>query len=64
MGGNLKKDFEHLGQFLKVARAESGLTQQDIADKVGVHTQYISNWERGLCALHAIALIRSSNAEA
>jgi transcriptional regulator with XRE-family HTH domain len=46
----LKKEFEHLGQFLKAARAKSGLSQQAIGDKIGAHPQFVSNWERGLCA--------------
>ncbi len=42
--------FQKLGIFLKEARVELGLSQKDIAEKVGIHTQYVSNYERGLCA--------------
>lgn len=36
-------------EFLKVARTSSGLSQRDVADRLGYKTpQFISNWERGL----------------
>ncbi len=44
-------DFFELGQFLKEHRIKSNLTQAELAQKLGdVHTQFVSNWERGLCA--------------
>ena len=47
------KEFLHknLGTYLKAKRQESGLTQQEVADKLGYSTaQFISNFERGLCS--------------
>lgn len=45
------REFSHLGKLLKTKRAEAGLTQIQLALKLrNVHTQFISNWERGLCA--------------
>ena len=34
-------------QELKRARIEAGLTQQELADKAGVHRMYVSLLERG-----------------
>lgn len=46
---NLK--FKELGKFLKLARKASGITQRDVAKKMGYSSpQFISNCERGLCA--------------
>lgn len=33
---------------LKVARIEAGLTQKQLADRVGVTQQTIAKWERGV----------------
>lgn len=44
-------EFQNLGNFLKQKRVDSGLTQSELAAKLGdVHSQFVSNWERGLCA--------------
>ena len=39
---------QRIGDFLKMWRKESGLTQWDIAEKCDISNQYISNMERGL----------------
>ena len=40
---------EVLAQFLKEKRVQSGLSQKDVATKLGYTTsQFISNWERGI----------------
>lgn len=33
---------------LKVLREKKELTQEELGDKIGVHTQFISNMERGI----------------
>ena len=44
-------EFNELGHYLKAKRVESGYTQAELAGKLGdVHSQFVSNWERGLCA--------------
>lgn len=36
--------------FLKSARLMKGLTQDEVASKLGYASpQYVSNWERGIC---------------
>lgn len=38
-----------LAKFLKEKRVNSGLSQKDVAEKLGYSTsQFISNWERGI----------------
>src|SRR5437763_136063 len=36
-----------LAQTIKLARLRLALTQQDLADRLGVDKQSVSNWERG-----------------
>lgn len=43
-------EFNNLGTYLKAKRADSGMTQAGLAQKLKVHVQFVSNWERGLCA--------------
>lgn len=33
---------------IKEIREKQGMTQQDVADKVGTHWQRVSEWERGI----------------
>ncbi len=44
-------EFQNLGVFLKEKRISSKYTQAGLALSLGdVHSQFVSNWERGLCA--------------
>ncbi len=40
-------DISNLGKKIADARHNSGLTQKDLADRVGVTAQAVSKWERG-----------------
>ena len=42
--------YKNLGNCLKEARVKQGLSQKDVGDHLGIHSQYISNYERGLCS--------------
>ncbi len=43
------KDVKDLSKFLRESREKAGLTQMDVADRLGYSSaQFISNWERGL----------------
>ncbi|MFZ3228786.1 MAG: helix-turn-helix transcriptional regulator [Pseudobdellovibrio sp.] len=45
----MKQEANKLAQFLKEKRTQAGLSQKDIATKLGYSTsQFISNWERGI----------------
>lgn len=43
-------DFQNLGTYLQAKRLATGLTQAELAEKVNINAQYVSNWERGICA--------------
>lgn len=46
-----KHEYENLGKYLKEKRLKKNHTQVSLASELkGIHTQFISNWERGLCA--------------
>ncbi|MCB0419991.1 MAG: helix-turn-helix domain-containing protein [Bdellovibrionales bacterium] len=51
-GGKTKEYLhKHLGNYLKTKRQQRGLTQKDVASRLGYSTaQFISNFERGLCS--------------
>ncbi|WP_449456382.1 helix-turn-helix domain-containing protein [Streptococcus suis] len=38
----------HTAQRIKTLRKQAGLSQQELADKIGVLRETISNWERGI----------------
>lgn len=45
------REFSNLGLLLKNKRLERKLTQKEVGLSLGsVNTQFVSNWERGLCA--------------
>ena len=46
--GDEKMDQQRIGQFIKFLRKENELTQQDLADKLGVTNRAVSKWENGL----------------
>lgn len=42
---------QNLGKILKQKRVQKGFTQEELGFIIGnVHSQYVSNWERGICA--------------
>lgn len=43
-------DYQNLGKLLQEKRITAGYTQAELAEKLKVHTQFVSNWERGICA--------------
>lgn len=50
MSGEAVAEYHHLGTYLKEKRAEIGMTQAELSKALNrVHSQFISNWERGLC---------------
>ena len=45
----MKSELNKLAKFLKEKRSQAGLSQKDVATKLGYSTsQFISNWERGI----------------
>lgn len=41
--------FNRSAALLKSARELKGKSQSELANLAGVHTQFVSNWERALC---------------
>lgn len=39
-----------MGELIRSSRKEKGLTQKDVADKLGITDRAVSKWERGICA--------------
>ncbi|MEG0563997.1 helix-turn-helix transcriptional regulator, partial [Anaerorhabdus sp.] len=50
-----------IGKMLKDARLHSGLTQEDVADKIRVTRQTMSNWENEKCYPDIVNVIELSN---
>lgn len=50
-----------IGQKLKNARTSAGITQETVAEKIGVSRQTISNWETNKCYPDIISVIKLSN---
>ena len=43
--GGLSMDMKKIGSFLKILRKEKGLTQEQLAEKLGVAGRTVSRWE-------------------
>ena len=43
-------DSVKMGELIRQARKERGLTKKEIADQLGITDRAVSKWERGLCA--------------
>lgn len=54
--------YEKVGKRVKEVRKKSGLTQEDLAEKIGVSTTYISSIERGLSSPRGEVLVGILNA--
>lgn len=61
---NNRKEFERkarffeLSEMIKTARLDAGMTQQQLAEKIGTQKSYISKIENGDCDLKYSTLIR------
>jgi ribosome-binding protein aMBF1 (putative translation factor) len=53
-----KTRFFELSDLIKTARVEAGMTQQQLADKIGTQKSYISKIENGNCDLRYSTLLR------
>lgn len=46
----MSKSFAEMGSYLAEKRKKVGISQAELGERVNVHSQFVSNWERGLCA--------------
>ncbi len=53
-----KARFYELSEMIKTARQEAGLTQEQLAEKIGTKKSYISKIENGNCDLKYSTLLR------
>ncbi len=44
----MKLDQNKIGAFIFANRREQGLTQAELGERLGVSSQSVSNWERGV----------------
>jgi transcriptional regulator with XRE-family HTH domain len=59
MGKRSKPDIrERFGDAVRARREELGMTQEDLADKAGIHRTYLSDIERGSRNLSLINIER------
>ena len=42
---------EKIGKFIQIRRKDNNLTQEQLAEKLGVSINAVSKWERGLCLM-------------
>lgn len=54
-------DCEKIGLFIKGIRQEKGMTQKQLADKMGISDKTVSKWERG-CGLPEVSLWKELSA--
>lgn len=52
---------EKIGRFIAIKRRSQNLTQQQLAEKLGVSINAVSKWERGLCLMDMSLLKPLSN---
>ena len=48
MKGDVCMDQEKIGSFIKEIRIEKGLTQEQLAEQLGVSQKSVSRWETGV----------------
>lgn len=50
--------FTNAGAWLAQRRHSLGMTQGEVAEELKIHSQFVSNWERGKCMPPKSCLIR------
>lgn len=57
----MELDFKAIGKRIKIARIKQNLTQETVADKIGVTPQHVSNIETGNSSVSLTTLVEISN---
>ena len=51
-------DLRKIGQYIATKRKEQGLTQVELAEKLGMSNKSVSKWERGESAPDVLTLLQ------
>ncbi len=54
-------DFKAIGKRIKIARIRAGITQECVADKIGITPQHVSNIETGNSSVSLATLVAIAN---
>lgn len=57
----LELDFVAIGRRIKIARIKQGITQEIVAEKIGISPQHVSNIETGNARVSLTALVSIAN---
>lgn len=57
----LELDFVAIGKRIKIARIKQGITQETVAEKIGISPQHVSNIETGNARISLTALVSIAN---
>ncbi|HBG7071625.1 helix-turn-helix domain-containing protein [Clostridioides difficile] len=57
----MELDFKAIGKRIKIARIRTNLTQESVADKIGVTPQHVSNIETGNSSVSLTTLVAIAN---
>lgn len=57
----MELDYKAIGKRIKIARIKKNLTQETVADKIGVTPQHVSNIETGNTSVSLTTLVAIAN---
>ena len=57
----MELDFKSIGKRIKIARIRTNMTQESVADKIGVTPQHVSNIETGNSSVSLTTLVAIAN---
>lgn len=57
----MELDFKAIGKRIKIARIRTNITQESVADKIGVTPQHVSNIETGNSSVSLTTLVAIAN---
>ena len=57
----MELDYKAIGRRIKIARIRTGLTQEELADRVGISPTHISNVETGSTRVSLTSLVHLAN---
>lgn len=57
----MELDFKSIGKRIKIARIRTNMTQESVADKIGVTLQHVSNIETGNSSVSLTTLVAIAN---